>query len=109
MTQEEAILKQKVSSIKAKIKTVNGDLNTLEKCIKIGKSNFKFTEQDLKPWIDKRTELMNFHLHLQGELKDIYNECKHEFVEVGSWDSLFGIEPIYECKKCGFQKVGENE
>ena len=106
MTQDEAIIKQKVSSIKSKIKLVNGDINTIEKCINIGK-NFKFTDIELKPWTDKRNELMSYHSHLQGELKDIHNECEHDFSMVGTWESLFGTEAIYECKKCGFQKTGE--
>lgn len=106
MTQEDAIVKQKVSCIESKIKKINGDILKIEKCMKTGKQ-VGLNDYDLKPWEDKRRELMTEHLHLQGKLQDIHNTCEHDFQIVGTWESMFGTENIYQCSKCGYQKSGE--
>ena len=42
-------------------------------------------------------------LILQGELQHICNKCVHDFIKIGTRQTLFGLEEIYQCNKCGYQ------
>ena len=108
MTQDEAIAIKRVACIEDTIKKLSTDIKTIDKCISIGQ-RMGLTEEDLLPWEYKGNDLMCAKLNLEGELKDIRNECKHDFTMVGTCETLFGEENIYQCKKCGYQTVNENE
>lgn len=106
MTQNEAITKKRIMELQESIENISADIKSIEKCINIGKQ-LGLTEQDLLPWEYKENDMMCAKLNLEGELKDIRNECEHDFTMVGTCQTLFGDENIYQCKKCGYQTVNE--
>lgn len=106
MTQDEAIVIKKITNIENNIKKISNDINSIEKCLKIGKK-LGLTEEDLLPWEYKENDLMLRKYNLEGEIENIRNECKHNFTMVGTVQTLFGEENIYQCTKCGFRTTGE--
>lgn len=106
MTQDEAIAAKRVASIKDTLDKIDKDIKVIENCIKIGK-RLGLVETDLIPWGKKENELKETKNKLHGELHNIYNTCEHDFTCVGSVQTIFGEENIYQCKKCGYKTVNE--
>jgi hypothetical protein len=39
---------------------------------------------------------------IRGYLSNLQDNCEHEFEKVGEFETIFGKEIHFECKKCGF-------
>lgn len=108
MTQDEALAAKRVASLESNIKALKTNINGIDKCIDVGK-RIGLSDVDLNPWVDKRREFQQKKLAFEGEIANIYNTCEHDFTCVGTVKTIFGDENVYQCKKCGYQTVNENE
>ena len=104
MLQGEDLLNSRVISIKDNIVRKNDSIKRLEKCIEVGKQE-GITESNLIPWGKRIMELKADKKRLEGELHNIYNTCEHVFEKIGTRQTLFGEEYIYQCNKCGYQTI----
>ena len=102
MTQDEVILQNRIIEIKDNISKLDSSIKKLDKCIKICKQE-NIREVDLIPLGKKLLELKESKNRLQGELQHICNKCVHDFIKIGTRQTLFGLEEIYQCNKCGYQ------
>lgn len=90
--------------IKDAIAKIDKSLKKLENCIKIGTQE-GIRDIDLIPWCKKVSELKESKNRLNGELHHIYHTCEHEYIMIGTRQTLFGEECIYQCNKCGYQTL----
>ena len=103
MLQDETIIvNNRVLEIKDNIAKIDSSIKKLYKCIKICKQE-NIREVDLIPLDKKILELQESKNRLQGELYHICNKCVHDFTKIGTRQTLFGLEDIYQCNKCGYQ------
>lgn len=103
MLQDEIIIiNNRVLEIKDKIAKIDSSIKKLDKCIKICKQE-NISEGYLIPLAKKILELQESKNRLQGELQHICNKCVHDFTKIGTRQTLFGLEDIYQCNKCGYQ------
>ena len=109
MIQNEVILQNKIIEIKDNISKIDSSIKKLNKCVKICKQE-NIRDVDLMPLTKKLLELQESKNRLQGELQHICNKCVHDFIKIGTRQTLFGMEEIYQCNKCGYQtgKFKEN-
>lgn len=108
MTQDEALAAKRVASLESNIKALKTNINTIDKCIDIGK-RIGLSDVDLKPWIEKQREFQQTKLTFEGEIANIYNTCEHDFTCVGTVKTIFGDEDVYQCKKCGYQTIDKDK
>jgi predicted phage-related endonuclease len=106
MEMEEALIYKQVLNIKDTIKRKDDSIKRLEKCVKIGKQE-GISDSDLITWNKRISELREDKHRLNGELQNIYHTCEHDFVVVGTINTLFGVEDVYQCNKCGYQTIME--
>lgn len=99
---ENIIVNNRVLEIKENIAKIDSSIKKLEKCVKVGKQE-GLRDIDLLPWNKKILELQKSKNRLQGELQHICNKCVHDFTKIGARQTLFGLEDIYQCNKCGYQ------
>ena len=104
MDMEEAFVYKQVLNIKDTIKRKDDSIKRLEKCVNIGKQE-GISDSDLIPWNKRISELRDDKHRLHGELHHIYHTCEHDFEVVGTRNTLFGTEDVYECNKCGYQTI----
>ena len=102
MTQSEVISQNRIIEIKDSTTKIDSSIKKLNKCIKICKQE-NIREVDLIPLAKKILELQESKNRLQGELQHICNKCVHDFTKIGIRQTLFGLEDIYQCNKCGYQ------
>jgi predicted nucleic acid-binding Zn-ribbon protein len=101
MKMDETLIKNKVLKIEFNIAKINDRIKKLKKCIEISKKE-GITEIELKPLFKKYQNWIESKQRLEGELHNIYHICNHDFTIIETQNILFGIEVIFQCKKCGY-------
>ena len=106
---ENIIVNNRVLEIKDNIAKIDSSIKKLDKCINVCKQ--EGISDTCLILLEKRIlDLQESKNRLQGELQHICNKCVHDFIKIGTRQTLFGLEEIYQCNKCGYQtgKFEEN-
>ena len=101
MTQDEAIIIKKKQEYYSSLADIDKKLKDISKGYKLGKK-LGLTDDDLSPWSKLETELLRSQRSIRGLIANLQDNCEHEFEKVGEFETIFGKEIHFECKKCGF-------
>ena len=101
MTQDEAIIIKRKQEYYSSLADIDNKLKDISKGYKLGKK-LGLTDDDLSPWSKLETELLCSQRKIRGLIANLQDNCEHEFEKVGEFETIFGKEIHFECKKCGF-------
>lgn len=101
MTQDEAIIIKKKQEYFSSLADIDNKLKNISKGYKLGKK-LGLTDEELSPWSKLETELLCSQRRIRGLIANLQDDCEHEFEKVGEFETVFGKEIHFECKKCGF-------
>lgn len=101
MTQDEAIIIKRKQEYYSSLADIDNKLKDISKGYKLGKK-LGLTDEDLSPWRKLETELLGSQRRIRGLIANLQDKCEHEFEKVGEFETIFGKEIHFECKKCGF-------
>lgn len=101
MTQDEAIIIKRKQEYFSSLADIDKKLKDISKGYKLGKK-LGLTDDDLSPWSKLETELLYSQRRMRCLISKLQDNCEHEFEKVGEFETIFGKEIHFECKKCGF-------
>lgn len=101
MTQDEAIIIKKKQEYYSSLADIDNKLKDISKGYKLGKK-LGLTDEELSPWSKLETGLLCSQRSIRGLIANLQDNCEHEFEKVGEFETIFGKEIHFECKKCGF-------
>lgn len=101
MTQDEAIIIKKKQEYYSSLADIDKKLKDISKGYKLGKK-LGLTDEELSPWSKLETGLLCSQRSIRGLIANLQDNCEHEFEKVGEFETIFGKEIHFECKKCGF-------
>lgn len=101
MTQDEAIIIKKKQEYFFSLADIDKKLKDISKGYKLGKK-LGLTDEELSPWSKLETGLLCSQRSIRGLIANLQDNCEHEFEKVGEFETIFGKEIHFECKKCGF-------
>ena len=101
MTQDEAIIIKRKQEYFSSLADIDNKLKDISKGYKLGKK-LGLTDEELSPWSKLETELLCSQRRIRGLITNLQDNCEHEFEKVGEFETIFGKEIHFECKKCAF-------